>query len=72
MGTVALVPDTDSGHFACPFCNSYDVNRLYIAGADVDSCDCSSCGARWDQERSSGKYLGRSDRQSILARRPPR
>ena len=67
------MPERDNEHFACPFCNSYDVNRLYIAGADVDSCECSGCGARWDQERSTGKYLGRSDRSSVIARRnPPR
>jgi transcription elongation factor Elf1 len=67
-----VVPERDSGHFNCPFCNSYDVNRLFIASADLDSCECLSCGARWDQERSSGKYLGRSDRSSVLAPRPAR
>jgi transcription elongation factor Elf1 len=66
------VPDRDSGHFACPFCNSYDVNRLYIASVDLDSCECASCGARWDQERTSGKYRGRSDRSSVLYPRTPR
>lgn len=48
-----------SGHFRCPFCNSYDVNRLFLAGINVDSCDCSSCGARWDEDASTGAYLGR-------------
>jgi transcription elongation factor Elf1 len=62
----------DSEHFACPFCNSYDVSRLYIASIDLDSCECLSCGARWDQEQSSGKYRGRSDRSSVLAPRNAR
>lgn len=73
LGTLRLVPDQhESEHFACPFCNSYDVSRLYIASVDLDSCECLSCGARWDQERESGKYRGRSSRTSVLAPRTPR
>lgn len=58
-----------SGHMCCPFCNSYDVGRLFIASINVDSCECASCGARWDEDRSSGEYLGRADRASVLMRR---
>jgi hypothetical protein len=53
----------------CPFCNSYDVGRLFIASINVDSCECASCGARWDEDRASGEYLGRADRASVLMRR---
>jgi transcription elongation factor Elf1 len=66
------VPERDDSHFSCPFCNSYDVNRLFIATSDVDSCECSSCGARWDEEHSTGKYLGRAGRASVLAPRQSR
>lgn len=63
------VTDRATEHFSCPFCNSFDVSRLYVASAGIDSCECLSCGARWDQERETGKYLGRADRASVLARR---
>ena len=63
--------DEHGGHLCCPFCNSYDVVRLFIASINVDSCECSSCGARWDEDRGSGEYLGRADRASVLMRRQP-
>ncbi|MDQ1437806.1 MAG: hypothetical protein QOK43_1435 [Acidimicrobiaceae bacterium] len=67
------MPENRAGeHFACPFCNSYDVSRLFVASVGIDSCECLSCGARWDQERASGKYCGRSDRGSVLAPRTDR
>ena len=73
LGTLRSVPEQhESEHFACPFCNSYDVSRLYVASVDLDSCECLSCGARWDQDRASGKYQGRSSRTSVLAPRTPR
>ena len=50
----------------CPFCNSYDVTRLYLASVNVDSCECCACGARWDEERGSGHYRGRANRTSVL------
>ena len=56
-------------HFACPFCASFDVNRLYIASSEVDSCECSSCGARWDEDAKSGEYRGRATKSSVLVRR---
>ncbi len=62
------------GHFQCPFCNSYDVNRLFVAGlnVDVDTCDCSSCGARWDEDARSGEHRGPSRQSSVLFPRPQR
>jgi hypothetical protein len=60
-----LVADSQ-GHLACPFCNSYDVTRLYVASLRMDSCECLSCGARWDEDTSSGQYRGRSNRSSVL------
>lgn len=61
-----------SGHFQCPFCNSYDVNRLFLASLSVDSCDCSSCGARWDEDARSGEYRDPGNRSSVLFPRSPR
>ena len=58
-----------SGHLACPFCNSYDVNRLYLATAKVDSCECQACSARWDEDARSGEYKGRGASSSVLAKR---
>lgn len=64
-------PTSDSGlaHLACPFCASYDVDRLFLASARIDCCECTSCGARWDENSTTGEYLGRTDRSSVLVRR---
>jgi len=62
----------DAGHLQCPFCKSYDVTRMFIASMRLDSCECVSCGARWDEDAVSGKYRGRSDRASVLLRRDKR
>lgn len=59
------------GHFQCPFCNSYDVDRLFLASLRLDSCECASCGARWDEEKGSGQYRGRANRASVLMPRKP-
>lgn len=56
--------------FQCPFCNSYDVARLYVASTSIDSCECATCAARWDEEPSSGRYRGRANRASVMTPRP--
>jgi transposase-like protein len=61
----------DGGKLSCPFCASYDISRLYIASIDVDTCECASCGARWEEERGSGQYRGRSAKSSVLLPRRP-
>ena len=67
MLTVALRLVAEAqGHLACPFCNSYDVTRLYVASLRMDSCECLSCGARWDEDARSGEYRGRANRSSVL------
>jgi len=58
-----------SGHMSCPFCTSYDVTRLYLGSLQIDSCECCSCGARWDEDTATGQYLGRAERSSVLAPR---
>jgi hypothetical protein len=63
------------GHLRCPFCEGYEVDRLFLASLGLDSCACSACGARWDEDLESGDYRGRSDPQSVITPRayePPR
>ena len=69
MGSLKRVPARgahDSGHLMCPFCNSYDVTRMFVGSINVDSCECVSCGARWDEDKVSGEYKGRAHRASVL------
>lgn len=54
------------GHLQCPFCETYAVDRLFLASARVDSCACATCGARWEEDPETGEYLGRADRNSVL------
>ena len=60
-----------SGHLQCPFCNEYEVDRLYLASLDMDSCVCAGCGARWEERYQSGDFAGRGDPSSVLSRRRP-
>ena len=58
-----------AGHLQCPFCEAYEVERLYLASLRLDSCACLSCGARWDEDADSGAFRGRATRSSVLAPR---
>ncbi|MCD9623089.1 hypothetical protein [Rhabdothermincola salaria] len=49
----------------CPYCNDCEVERLFLASFGLDSCQCGSCGARWDQDARSGQYRGRASRTWI-------
>ena len=42
---------------------------MFVASGNLDSCECQTCGARWDEERGSGTYLGRATKSSVLAPR---
>jgi len=74
MGSLKKVPEraahhrrgSDTGHLTCPFCHSYDVARMFVGSVNVDSCECLSCGARWDEDNKSGEYKGRAQRASVL------
>lgn len=59
-------PNKGNAHFQCPFCNSYDVARLFVASVNIDTCECVGCGARWDEDCGTGEYRGRADRASVL------
>jgi hypothetical protein len=63
------VVSAPAGHLQCPFCNGYEVDRLYLASLDLDSCVCAACGARWDEKRDTGDYAGRGTKASVFTRR---
>lgn len=60
--TIGTTTDEPSGHLQCPFCAAYEVDRLYLGSFRLDSCECTSCGARWDQDPDSGAFRGRASR----------
>ncbi|CAN5573701.1 hypothetical protein BH18ACT1_BH18ACT1_18330 [soil metagenome] len=60
---------TPTGHLSCPYCAAYGVRRLFLAGLDLDACECGTCGARWDERRSDGAFVGRGTRTTVLAPR---
>jgi hypothetical protein len=63
--------DSDNaGHLQCPFCEAYEVERLYLGSAHVDTCTCLACGARWDEDVHTGRYRGRGDRGTVINHRP--
>ena len=62
--------DDRTGHLQCPFCEAYEVDRLFIGSLRVDSCTCQACGARWDEDTSTGAYRGHGCVESVIAPRP--
>jgi hypothetical protein len=67
-GNVTVV--SEGGRLRCPYCRAYGVDRLYLASVRLDSCECTNCGARWDEEPISGEFRGRASRQTIFVPRP--
>ena len=59
----------NAGHLQCPFCEAYEVERLYLGSIQVDSCTCQACGARWDEDVQTGRYRGRGDVDSVITPR---
>jgi hypothetical protein len=59
----------DGEHFQCPYCESFEVDRLYLASLNLDSCVCLACAARWDEDATSGEFRGRASRSSVMAPR---
>ncbi|MEZ5137924.1 MAG: hypothetical protein R2702_02190 [Acidimicrobiales bacterium] len=56
-------------HATCPYCESTDVARLYLGSVRLDSCECSTCGARWDEDPATGAFRGRASRASVVVPR---
>jgi hypothetical protein len=61
-----MTDEAASGGHQCPYCASYDVERLYVASIRVDSCQCGGCHARWDEDSKTGEYQGRLRSTSVL------
>jgi hypothetical protein len=38
-------------HLSCPYCEAYEVDRLFLATHRLDACQCRACGEGWDEER---------------------
>ncbi len=53
-------------HLSCPFCGSYDVDRLFLGSVRADVCECAACGAGWEESHTSGRYRGRVGRASVI------
>jgi len=64
------MPNGGAGHLRCPYCQAYEVDRVYVATVRLDACECRACGARWDEQAETGAYRGRAGRSSAVA--PPR
>jgi hypothetical protein len=60
--------EPSGGHLGCPYCCTYEVDRLFVATVHLDACRCRACGASWDEEPESGTFRGRSTAQSALVR----
>jgi hypothetical protein len=59
----------DGGRLRCPFCEGYEVDRLFLASLGLDACACGSCGARWDEKVATGEFAGRGSSASVVSRR---
>jgi hypothetical protein len=53
-------------HLGCPYCCSYEVDRLFLATIGMDACSCRACGAEWDEDCQTGECRGRSADHSAL------
>jgi hypothetical protein len=70
MGTGGAMSHSERArHLRCPFCEAYEVERLFLASLRLDSCACGSCGARWDEDPVSGDFRGRSSPESVVTPR---
>jgi len=61
-----MVMHEPAGHLRCPFCQAYEVDRLFLASLQIDACACASCGARWDEDTASGEFRGRAADRSVF------
>ena len=62
----------DAAHFQCPYCESFEVDRMYLAASKLDSCACMACGARWDEDAVSGEFRGHGPFAHARSSRPGR
>ena len=57
------------GHLQCPFCEAYEVERLFLGSLRLDACVCGACGAQWDEDPVTAEYRGRASRSSVVTPR---
>jgi len=44
-------------HMSCPYCEAYEVDRLFLATHRLDACQCRACGAGWEEERAAHRRV---------------
>ena len=59
-----------SKRLQCPYCEGYEVDRVYLASLQLDACACVDCGARWDERTSTGEFVGRGSSATVFTPRP--
>jgi transcription elongation factor Elf1 len=57
--------------FECPYCTSVHVDRLFLVSVNLDTCACLACGARWDEDATTGEFKGRVTSASSSVLTPP-
>jgi hypothetical protein len=55
-------------HLSCPFCASYEVDRLFVASVACDACECMTCRSHWKEAVATGSYRGSSAPASVIVR----
>lgn len=69
VNRIGTTRQSSEGHLRCPYCEEYGVQRMYVASTRLDSCECPSCGARWDEDHATGAFRGRAARTSVVVPR---
>jgi len=57
---IEVVTLAERNSFECPYCTSSHVDRLFLASLNLDTCACLACGARWDEDATTGEFRGRA------------
>src|SRR3546814_12984492 len=63
-GSVLAAIEREHGHLRCPFCEAYEVERLYLATLRLDSCPTHSYWARWAEDPARATSRGRPSRSA--------
>ncbi|WP_421120119.1 hypothetical protein ACE2AJ_01870 [Aquihabitans daechungensis] len=63
------MPSAGRRPVVCPYCRSADVARMFLGSVHLDSCQCTECGARWDEDPHTGAFRGRATRASVVVPR---
>jgi hypothetical protein len=63
---IEVVILAERSSFECPYCTSSYVDRLFLASLNLDTCACLACGARWDEDATTGEFRGRAATGSMV------